>query len=299
MKMPATATRKRMSQKLSACCCEPVACSLGVRKVWRMRLVRACLAVPGSSPEKLRKAAGLGVDAVVIDLEDAVAAADKESARETVARELPAHDFGAATVAIRVNARRSAWFDDDVALVAELQPDLVVVPKVESADDLAGLPVPAHALIETARGLVEVERIAAAPGVEALIFGPGDFAASLGAPALTIGEGDWIYPLTRIVVAARAYGLQAVDGPFVRLGDADGLRASAHRSRALGYDGKWAIHPEQVGPLQEVFSSTDAEVERAERILEAARAGAARHEGEMVDEATVRMAEAVLARRAR
>ncbi|HSP72383.1 MAG TPA: HpcH/HpaI aldolase/citrate lyase family protein, partial [Gaiellaceae bacterium] len=101
------------------------------------------------------------------------------------------------------------------------------------------------------------------------------------------------------VVAAKAFGLQAVDGPFVRLGDAEGLRASALRSRTLGYDGKWAIHPEQVEALQEVFSSTDAEVERAERILEAAAAGAARHEGEMVDEATMRMAEAVLARRRR
>lgn len=262
-----------------------------------MRLVRSCLAVPASSPEKLRKAAGLAVDLVVVDLEDAVAAGEKEAARETLRREWPALAFRAPSVAIRVNGRRSGWFEDDVALAAGLRPDLVVVPKVESTEDAAGLPAPAHALIETARGLVEVERIARAPGVEALIFGPGDFAASLGAPALTIGEGEWLYPLTRIVVAAKANGLQAVDGPFVRLGDAAGLRASARRSRGLGYDGKWAIHPEQVAVLDEVFSATEEEVARAERILEAAAAGAARHDGEMVDEATVRMAEAVLARR--
>ncbi|HET8608027.1 MAG TPA: CoA ester lyase [Gaiellaceae bacterium] len=262
-----------------------------------MRLLRSCLAVPAGSAEKLRKAAGLAVDAVVVDLEDAVAAGDKQAARDLLSAEWPSLEFRAPTVLIRVNGRRTPWFERDVALVSELRPQLVVVPKVESADDLAGLPVPAHALIETARGLVEVERIAASPVAEALVFGPGDFAASLGAPSLTIGEGDWLYPLTRIVVAARAFGLQALDGPFVRLGDEDGLRASAQRARALGYDGKWAIHPEQVAPLQEVFAATDAEVEQAERILEAAAGGAARHDGAMVDEATVRMAEALLARR--
>jgi citrate lyase beta subunit len=262
-----------------------------------MRLVRSCLAVPAGSPGKLRKAAGLAVDLVVVDLEDAVALPDKVAARETLADEWGALDFRAPSVAVRVNGRGTAWFHADVALVGELAPDLVVVPKVESPDDVAGLPAPAHALVESARGLVEVERIAAAPGLEALVFGPGDFAASLGAPALTIGEGEWLYPLTRIVVAAKANGLQAIDGPFVRLGDAEGLRASARRSRALGYDGKWAIHPEQVALLDEVFSATEAEIARAERILAAASAGAARHEGEMVDEATVRMAEAVLARR--
>ena len=148
-----------------------------------------------------------------------------------------------------------------------------------------------------ARTSLSYERIARAEGVEALIFGPGDFAASLGAPQLTIGEGEWIYPLTRIVVAARAFGRQAIDGPHVRLGDADGLRVSAERSRGLGYDGKWAIHPEQVPVLNEIFAPTAEEVEQAERILAAAAEGAARHDGAMVDEATVRMAEAVLARR--
>ena len=261
-----------------------------------MRRVRSCLAVPASSPEKLRKAAGVDADLVVCDLEDAVAAADKDAARAALAETLPQLDFRAPSVAIRVNARGTAWFDDDVALVRELGPDLVVVPKVEAPGDVEGLPAPVHALVETARGLVEVERIATAAGVEALIFGPGDFAASLGAPQLTIGDGDWLYPLTRIVVAARACGKQAIDGPYVRLGDGDGLRASARRSRGLGYDGKWAIHPEQLPALHEVFTPTGEEVERAQAILAAAATGAARHEGAMVDEATVRMAEAVLAR---
>jgi citrate lyase beta subunit len=263
-----------------------------------VRVCRSCLAVPASSPEKLRKAAGLDADVVVVDLEDAVAAAGKAEAREVLRRELPGLSFRGA-FALRVNARRSEWFDDDLALARELRPDLVVVPKVESPEDAAGLRAPVHALIETARGLVEVERIAAAPGLEALVFGPGDFAASLGAPQLTIGDGDWGYALARILVAAKAFGLQAIDGPFVRLGDLEGLRESAGRARALGYDGKWAIHPEQLAPLNELFSPAPVEIERAERLLEASAAGAARHEGEMVDEATVRMARAVLARAGR
>ena len=297
--MPAAATMIRMPPTLLRSCFAPFATSLVIRKVSPMRLVRSCLAVPAAGAEKLRKATTLAADLVVVDLEDAVAAAEKEAARELLAREWPALSFRAPSVAIRVNARGTPWFPEDAALVAELGPDVVVVPKVEGAEDVADLPAPVHALVETARGLVEVERIAAADAVEALVFGPGDFAASLGAPQLTIGEGDWIYPLTRIVVAARAYGKQAIDGPHVRLHDDQGLRASAERSRALGYDGKWAIHPEQLGVLDEVFSPTDDEVERAERILAAAASGAARHEGAMVDEATVRMARAVLTRAGR
>ncbi|HET7043493.1 MAG TPA: CoA ester lyase [Gaiellaceae bacterium] len=260
-----------------------------------MRRVRSCLSVPGSSPEKIAKAAGLDVDQVILDLEDAVAPADKEAARAHVARALHELDFRAATVAVRVNARRSEWFGADLALVEELLPACVVLPKVEDASDPEPLPVPVQALIETARGLVEVERIAQAPGVEALVFGPGDLAASLGAPQLTIGEGDWGYALARVVVAAKAFGRQAIDGPFVRLGDLEGLRASAERSHGLGFDGKWAIHPEQVAVLHEVFTPSAEELERAERIVSVA-ARATRLDGEMVDEATRKMAESVLAR---
>src|SRR5205085_3168290 len=128
-------------------------------------------------------------------------------------------------------------------LVAEARPDVVVLPKVESPDELEGLPVPAEAQIETALGLVECERIAAARGLEALVLGPGDLAASLGLPELVLGEGAHLpYALARVAVAARAFGLAAVDGPHVALDDPDGLRASARRSFAFGYDGKWCIH---------------------------------------------------------
>ena len=246
---------------------------------------RSCLTVPGDDEGKLAKAAELDVDEVILDLEDAAAADRKELARETVARALHDRDWRAATVAVRVN-RGSL---DDLELVRAARPDVVVLPKVESADELAGLPVPAEAQIESARGLVECERIAAAPGLEALVLGPGDLAASLGVQELGIGAGAHA-----IVVAARAFGVAAIDGPFVVLADEAGLRASALRSRALGYDGKWCIHPAQIEICNEVYAPTPAEIERARRIL--AVDGVAKLDGEMVDEANRRMAAAILAR---
>jgi citrate lyase subunit beta/citryl-CoA lyase len=256
-----------------------------------VRRRRSCLTVPGDDAHKLEKAAAIVADEVILDLEDAVAAGRKDAARETVARALRDHDWQAETVAIRVN-RGSA---DDLALVRELRPDVVVLPKVESPDELLGLPVPAEAQIETARGLVECERIAAAPGLEALVLGPGDLAASLGVPELTIGAGAHVeYALARVVVAARAFGIAAVDGPFVALDDLDGLRSSVARARAFGYDGKWCIHPSQIAVCNEAFAPTAAELARARKIL--ALEGVARLDGEMVDEANRRMAQAILAR---
>jgi citrate lyase subunit beta / citryl-CoA lyase len=255
------------------------------------RARRSCLTVPGDDERKLVRAATIRADEVILDLEDAVPSARKDEARATVERVLRDLTFASTTVAIRVN-RGS---DDDLALVRAVQPDIVVLPKVESPDELEGLPVPAEAQIETARGLVECERIAAAPGLEALVLGPGDLAASLGVPELTIVEGAHVeHALVRVLVAARAFGIAAVDGPYVTLDDPSGLRSAALRSRMLGFDGKWCIHPAQVEVCNEVYTPTAAEVERARRILGVA--GAARLEGEMVDEANRRMAESILAR---
>lgn len=255
-----------------------------------VRRRRSCLSVPGDDERKLAKAAALEPDEVILDLEDAVAPERKELARETVARALRDHEWSAATVAVRVN-RGSA---DDLAMVREAKPDVVVLPKVESPDEV-DVGLPAEAQIETARGLAFCEQIAAAPGLEALVLGPGDLAASLGVPELTIGKGAHIaYALARVAVAARAFGLQVVDGPFTALDDLAGLRASAARSRALGYDGKWCIHPRHVAVCNEAYTPTPGELERARRILEVS--GVARLDGEMVDEASRRMAEAIVAR---
>ena len=243
----------------------------------------------------LAKAAELPADEIVVDLEDGVAVSDKETARASLA------SAGArGTLAVRINGVRTPWWRDDLAAAAKA--DVIVVPKVESADEVAAVAdllragVGLEVQIETARGLVEVERIAAAGGpLEALVFGPGDFAASIGVPVLTIGAGASEYALGRIAVAARAFGLQPVDGPYAVLADLDGLEAGARRALALGFDGKWVIHPDQIAPVNGVFTPSAEEAERARRIIAAAD-GASSIDGEMVDAATKRLAQSVLAR---
>lgn len=276
----------------------------------------------------LAKAAGLSADEVFLDLEDAVAPAEKNDAtRESVARALLDHKWVAPTRVVRVNGVGTQWFLDDVTYVVSKAGealDCLMIPKVETeaqvhfVDGLLdalerkhGLPALGIELqIETPLGLVNIERIAAASTrVEALIFGPGDYAASAGIPQLTVGAmapnypGDhWHYVLSRIQTTARAFGLQAIDGPYAQIRDADGFREVALRSRALGYDGKWALHPDQIGICNEVFAPTDEEFRRAAEIVAAYERGAAEGKGavtldvEMVDEASRKMAEQLLAR---
>jgi citrate lyase subunit beta/citryl-CoA lyase len=208
------------------------------------------------------------------------------------------------TTALRVNGRSTPWWEDDLQAAAAARPDVVVLPKVESPEDVSAaaelLPegIGLEAQIETARGLVEAERIAAAGhGLEALVFGPADLAASLGVPVLTIGAGASDYAVARIAAAARARGLQALDGPHARLGDDLGLVLSARRALEHGYDGKWVIHPSQIEPVNRIFTPSPADVQRAQGIL-AAATGAARFEGELVDEASRKLAESLLRRAA-
>jgi citrate lyase subunit beta / citryl-CoA lyase len=258
---------------------------------------RTCLTVPAGKPQMVEKAGELPADEVVVDLEDGTPADAKESARENLAL---ARARG--TLAIRINGLATPWWRDDLAAATEARPDVVVVPKAETADEVARvielLPdgIGLEVLIETARGLVEVETIAALGGpLEALVFGPGDFAASLGVPVLTIGAGTFDYALARISVAAHAFGLQAVDGPYAALDDEEGLLASSRRSLAHGFDGKWVVNPRQIEPVRAVFTPSDEQVEQARRIL-AAGDGAVLLDGAMVDLASKRLAERVLAR---
>ena len=249
----------------------------------------------------LAKAPTLAADEVIVDLEDAVAAEDKEQARGLALAAIRRGPLGR-TTALRVNGRSTAWWEDDLRAAAEARPDVVVLPKVESPEDVSAaaelLPhgIGLEAQIETARGLLEAERIAAAgDGLEALVFGPADLAASLGVPVLTIGAGTTEYALAQVLAAARASGLQALDGPHARLGDDLGLVLSARRALEHGYDGKWVIHPSQIEPVNRIFTPSPAELWRARRILEAT-GSAARFEGELVDEASRRLAESLLRR---
>jgi len=289
------------------------------------RARRTCHAVPGSSDRFLAKAAGLPADEVFLDLEDAVAEGEKDRARDRVIAALRATDFTAPTVAVRVNATDTPHYYRDLIAVAEQagdRLDAIMLPKVrtpgdvEMTDKLLGQIELARGLepgrigieaqIEDALGLSACEAIAtASPRLEALIFGPGDYSAAVGIPVTTIGAAPAGYPgdhlnyvYSRLVVAARAAGIQAIDGPYAAVGDDEGLRERARLARALGLDGKWTIHPGQIPLVNEVFTPAREEWERAEAMLAAYAqatdgrgAGAAMFEGEMIDGANRRMAE--------
>jgi citrate lyase subunit beta / citryl-CoA lyase len=295
-----------------------------------VRLRRSCLAVPGSSEKMIAKAAGLPADQVFIDLEDAVAPLEKtDETRERVVRALRDQTWAAGTKVVRVNGVQTPWCLHDLLHVVPRSGaalDCVMIPKVETAAEIhfvdqlltqleretdRSFPLGLEVQVESPRGLVNLEAIAAAsPRIETLIFGPGDFAASAGMPQLTVGGSDpdyvgdqWHYVLWRILCVARAFGLQAIDGPYAQIRDRDGFVVVARRARSLGFDGKWALHPDQIGLCNEVFSPSADEFERAGRILEAYRGatdgdrlGAVVFEGEMIDEASRRMAEQVVVR---
>jgi citrate lyase subunit beta/citryl-CoA lyase len=230
---------------------------------------------------------------------------------------------------VRVNGVHTPWcLDDLLVVIGEGGEHLhcVMVPKVESAadvhfvvgvlDQLERKHHRDHAIglevqIESPRGLIAIEEIAgASPRVETLIFGPGDYAAAAGMPQLSVGAvapddpGDhWHYVLARIVTTARAFGLQAIDGPYAAIRDPEGFAEVAGRSRLLGFDGKWALHPDQIAVCNEIYAPTRAEFDRAESILTAYQfahaeesRGAATFEGEMIDEATRKMALAIVER---
>lgn len=294
---------------------------------------RTVLAVPGSSDRFIAKARSLPVDALFLDLEDAVAPAVKaESRQRIVAALLDPAGFAAPLVTVRVNGWESPWTYGDVIEVvggAGSRIAALVLPKTQSAAQVialdllltqversAGLPVGRIGLevqIEDAVGLLAVAEIAAAsPRLQSLVYGPGDFMASLGMGGLNVGAQPAGYPadafhhvLMSILVAARAHGLQAVDGPFVAIRDVEGFRRSAQASAALGFDGKWVLHPAQVAVGNEVFSPAPADFERAERIQRAyaeatavagGAVGAIVVDDEMVDEAGVKLAAAIVAR---
>jgi citrate lyase subunit beta / citryl-CoA lyase len=287
--------------------------------------------VPGSNPRFLIKARDLSVDEVFIDLEDAVAPAEKEQSRSVVAQSLRDGGWRTKTRAVRVNDVRTGWAYRDVVEVVEQAGewlDAIVLPKVtgpldvawldlllsqiEQATGLAAGRIAIEAQIEDAAGLAAVDAIAAAsPRLEALVFGPADFMASLGMRSLTVGAqpagyalGDaFHYAHMRILVAARANGLQAIDGPFAAIRDLDGLKASAASAAAIGFDGKWVLHPSQVDVVNAEFSPTQTEYDRAELIIEAyeyytnvQRRGAAMLDGEMIDEASRKLAMVAAAR---
>ncbi|MGH3250668.1 MAG: HpcH/HpaI aldolase/citrate lyase family protein [Trebonia sp.] len=288
------------------------------------------MSVPASSERFLAKARGMAVDEVMLDLEDSVAPDAKPAARELAVAALNAGGWGGKLVAVRVNDVTTPWAYRDVIAVAEGAPgavDTLILPKVsdpgavvwldvllgqlERSAGLAPGRIGIEAQIEDAAGLAAVEAIASSSSrLVSLVFGPADFMASIGMRVLTVGgQPDGYafdahhYPLMRMLVAAKANGLQAIDGPYAKIGDTDGLRAAATSTAALGYDGKWVLHPAQVEVVNQAFTPAPDEYARAVRILDAYeratsvdKRGAVMLDGEMIDEASRKMALTVVAK---
>ena len=309
-----------------------------------LRVQRSELAVPATSPQFFAKAAAGSADALFLDLEDAVAPSQKDRARAQAIEALNQVDWGNKTVAVRVNGLDTPWALQDIVEVARHAPrlDLVLLPKAGSAFDVQFVDqlltlveretgrdkrVGIEVLIETALGVANVEQIAQASGrLEAMIFGVGDYTVEMqthdrvfGRPSeryavLTDADAggnrqrhwndQWHFAMARIANACRAWGLRPIDGPFTDFGDADGFRASAQRAKALGFEGKWAIHPSQIALANPIFSPSAEELAWAARTAELierttrAGQGAVGADGVLVDMAHLKLADSIARRQA-
>lgn len=259
---------------------------------------RTALFLPASNPRAIEKARGLDADMIILDLEDAVKPEDKDAAR-AAAVEAAAVGFAPRLCAIRVNGIDAAEHAADLAAAARTACDFVVVPKVERVADAAAIAAecgkPLLAMIESAAGVLAAADIAAAPGVAGLIAGVNDLRVSLGIPAGAGREGLSL-SLQTIVLAARAREIWALDGVFNALADMDGLAAECRHGRALGFDGKSLIHPNQIAPAAAAFGPGEAELADARALVEAASGGAERFRDRMIETMHVDQARALLER---
>jgi citrate lyase subunit beta/citryl-CoA lyase len=298
-----------------------------------LRPRRSCLAVPGSNPRFLEKAKGLPADQVFLDLEDACAPLAKPGARKNIVAALNEGGWGAKIRVVRVNDVTTHWAYRDVIEVVEgagPNLDAIMLPKVQSAAQVQWLDIlltqiektmgfevgriGIEAQIENAAGLLAVNEIAqASPRIETIIFGPADFMASINMKSLVVGEqpagydtGDaYHHILMSILMAARAHGKQAIDGPYLQIRDLDGFRRVARRSAALGFDGKWVLHPDQLAAANDIYSPAQDDYDHAELILDASdyynsaaggMRGAAMLGDEMIDEASRKIALVIAAK---
>ncbi|TFI60141.1 CoA ester lyase [Sphingomonas parva] len=261
-----------------------------------LRLCRSLLFLPASNPRAIEKARGLAADMIFLDLEDAVKPADKASAR-AAAVAAAADGFGGRPVAIRVNKIGDPWHDEDIAAVSASAADVMIVPKVDSAGEVAAITgrsaKPVLAMIETAAGVLDAHRIA--PHTAGLIAGTNDLAADLGIPP-GAGRAGLLHALQAVVLAARAAGVAAFDGVYNRLEDQDGLAAECREGRAFGFDGKTLIHPNQIEAANRLFGPSPDELDTARRLIAAATGGAERFEGRMIESMHVEQARWLLAR---
>lgn len=294
-----------------------------------MRIQRSVLSVPGSNWKMIQKGAASDADVALLDLEDAVTPDSKADARQVVIQAFTDLDWGAKPRTFRMNALDTPFFYRDLIDIVEGSGgavDLIVIPKVNRPEDVyvvdtlltqieRGIGQDRHirleAQIETAKGLVNCEAIAeSSDRLISLIYGPGDYSASVQMPSTSIGvmdEWDAVYPghryqyiMHRILAAARAAGIRAIDGPFANFRDPHGHRTSCLMARAMGYDGKWCIHPTQIELTNELFSPSAGDIAWAQRVIEAYEdanqrgLGAVELDNRMIDAANIRMAQTTI-----
>ncbi|MCB0078076.1 MAG: CoA ester lyase [Anaerolineales bacterium] len=282
------------------------------------RVRRACLYMPGDSMRKISKAAGLAVDTIIIDLEDGLGYNQKDAGRTVALEALQTLDFGHNEVLVRANGVGTGRTAHDILATFDGKPDGYVIPKVENAEQVvyvdhllrdleatAAMPLGTltlHAIVESARGIVDVQRIAAAsPRLTALQFGAEDLAGDMGLTRTAAGH-EVFHARSSVVLAAKANGLQAIDGVYLAYQDEAGAYAEAKRMAEMGFEGKMAIHPRQLDPFHRAFTPSDDEIAAAQRLVEAHEAhqqagvGAFVLDGKMIDPAIVKPAEQVLAK---
>ncbi len=280
------------------------------------KLKRSVLAMPGSNARALEKGKSLAADVLMFELEDGVAEAAKATAREQVAAATVGGGYGARQIVVRVNARGSEWYKPDIAAIAPTGPDAIVIPKVNSRDDIlkaaadivaAGAPFKTRlwAMIETPRAIFDIEKIASAADdpasrLEVLVLGPNDIAKSTRA-RLTPGRPALVSWLSAGVLAARVHNIEIIDGIYNDFNDEAGLRREAEQGRDMGFDGKMLIHPNQIGPVNEIFAPSADEVDFARRIIaifdepENAEKGVVQIDGKMVERLHLDIARRTLA----
>ncbi len=281
-----------------------------------MRIRRALLYVPGDSPRKIAKALTLDCDCICLDLEDAVATSQKAAARVGVAKALAELDFGRSERLVRISAVGSGFAQDDLAQVIAARPHGIVLPKIEDASQIQWLDkqiseaegryawpageINIIAMVETARAVLSLPAICRASArLQAIIFGAEDLAQDIGATR-TGDAWEMLYARSAVVLHAAAFGLQAIDMVYVAYHDGDGLRLEAEQGAQLGFAGKQAIHPSQIGPIQTAFSPSPEAIARARRLIQsfaewqASGVGAFELDGEMVDAPVMRAAEQVI-----
>jgi citrate lyase subunit beta / citryl-CoA lyase len=277
---------------------------------------RSMLFIPGGNEKLLDKGLGLEVDALILDLEDAVAVSKKEEARKAVTSALQTRDFGRKEKVVRVNALSTEWGRTDIEEVIQGKPDLFLFPKVEKVDDIlsydqvvsevegkTGLPlgkIGFLALIESPLGIINIDLIArSSPRLKGFLFGAADFTRETHG-AITADRSELYYPLMRILLAARAFGLDAIDSPFFDIKDLTGLERHTRQAKDLGYDGKALIHPSQVEVINRIFTPTEEELTQARRVIEAFQSaqregrGASQLDGKLIENVHVAMAERIL-----